>query len=194
MNAHGLFAQHRLATAQGKQHVGQVAGVGSGDQHGIDFGRPAQLLGRSKRQRDIVLPCGIARLLQSASRQPGDATVLRQREPRHQPLDRVQSKPENAKANQENHVARAPSPAAVEVDFGPDLTGSVPSIKDIVRGTSSRRTRAARAGRPRHTVSAIIYFAKTIDAGAELIVAATVLLGSPPPSGLMVNLVMFFDV
>ena len=32
-----------------------------------------------------------------------------------------------------------------------------------------------------------------MDAGAELMVAASVLLGSPPPSGLMVNLVMFFE-
>jgi hypothetical protein len=38
------------------------------------------------------------------------------------------------------------------------------------------------------------YFANAIDAGAELMVAATVLPGSPPPSGLIVNLVMFFDV
>ena len=47
----------------------------------------------------------------------------------------------------------------------------------------------ARAPAPHH-----FYFANTIDAGATLMVAATVLPGSPPPSGLMVNLVMFFDV
>lgn len=38
------------------------------------------------------------------------------------------------------------------------------------------------------------YFAKAIEAGAELIVAVTVLLGSPPESGLILNLVMFLEL
>ncbi len=109
-DAHGLFTQHRLATAQSKLHVGQVAGIGSGDKNGIDFRRLAQLLGRIECQRDIVLPGGLARLIQGASRQPGDAAVLRQRETWHQPLDRVQSKPENAEANHQSECVDAGRP------------------------------------------------------------------------------------
>ena len=50
----------------------------------------------------------------------------------------------------------------------------------------------SRASRPRPHIEP--YFANTMFAGAELMVAASVLLGSPPPSGLLVHLVMFFDV
>ena len=53
-------------------------------------------------------------------------------------------------------------------------------------GTHRGRVARGHTGNP--------YFANTIAAGAELMVAATVLPGSPPPSGLMVNLVMFFEV
>ncbi len=97
----GFSHKDRFAAAEGQQHVGQMAGIGSGDQHGVDFRRAAHLLGRIKGQRDIVLPGRLLRFVQRTSRQRSDAAVLRQREPRHQPFDRVQSKPENPKANQE---------------------------------------------------------------------------------------------
>ena len=62
VDAHGFFAQHRFAAAKGQQHVAEMAGIRSGDKHGINFGRPAQIFRRIERQRDIVLPSGIRAL------------------------------------------------------------------------------------------------------------------------------------
>ena len=127
--------------------------------------------------------CALSR---AASRQGGDAAVLRQREPRHQPFDRVQSKPENPKANQRvNHVARAPSPAAFE--FGVDF---IPAGRMMPPERACRSPRGR--GRPRHTYT--IHFANTMACGAKFVVAVIVLLGSPPVSWLIANLVMFLDV
>ena len=81
----------------------------------------------------------------------------------------------------------ATSPAAFEVDFGgASIRESGADVHSSSRHLFAGEVSAATHPHP--------YFAKTMDAGATLMVAATVLLGSPPPSGLIVNLVMFFDV
>ena len=83
-----------------------MAGVRSGNQHSIDFGRAAHLLSRIKGEWNIELPRRLLRFVQSTPRKGSDAAVLCQRKPRHQPFDRMQSKPENPKANQRVTVWR----------------------------------------------------------------------------------------
>src|SRR6185369_7347266 len=121
-------------------------GIRSGHQHGVDFLRAAHLLGRIEGQRDVVLPGRLLRFVQPTSRQRSDAAVLRQREPRHQPFDRVQSKPENPKANQEWAMWRGrPRPRFLHPDFG---VTSIPArrmaaVERLLALTT--RARAARA-------------------------------------------------
>jgi len=84
-------------------------------------------------------------------------------------------------------VARAPSPAAFEfeLDFCPR--------KIVALERSWRSPRGRR--RPRHTshTTSTTHFANTIACGARFVVAEIVLLGSPPVSWLIWNLVMFLE-
>jgi hypothetical protein len=86
-------------------------------------------------------------------------------------------------------VVAGDSPAAFELDCGGDSIRE--SVADVPQQFAAPTRGRVASG---HTHPDTPYFANAIDAGAELMVAATVLPGSPPPSGLIVNLVMFFDV
>src|ERR1700730_8785473 len=106
-----------------------MASVRRGDQHGVDFLRPAQVLGRIECQRDLVLPGRLLRFFQGTSRQPGNAAVLRQGEARHQAFNRVQSKAENSKASQRGPCGRGrPRPRLLNLNLVllyPTTQGSV---------------------------------------------------------------------
>ncbi len=81
------------------------------------------------------------------------------------------------------------SPAAFEFDLG---VASIPPGEWCHQGFRGNypRGRVARShtNQTNHT-----YFANTTTAGARFVVAAIVLLGSPPVAWLIWNLVMFFE-
>lgn len=161
-----------------------MVGIRSGNEYGIDLRRAAQVLGRIECQGNIVLPGRRLCLLQGASRKRSNAAGLCQRKSRHQTLHCVQSEAENAKANHGiESVARAASPAAIEVDFLFKLK--------CLPGTGFFGTRLR--GRVARAHTNTDHFPNTRTAGAKLLVTVIVLLGSPPVSWLIWNLVMFVE-
>ncbi len=85
----------------------------------------------------------------------------------------------------ENHVVAGDSPAAFEFDLVMLLSQS-----DATRASVA----LAGAGEsPAATQAAPTHFANTMADGARLLVAETVLLGSPPVDWLIWNLVMFLE-
>src|ERR1019366_2653774 len=83
------------------EDVLQVAGIGSGDQHGVDFGAAAEFFGGSKGKavRDAVLPGRLASFVRIPARQRNHLAIPSQREARHQTSDSMQSESRDAKAN-----------------------------------------------------------------------------------------------
>ena len=91
-----------------------------------------------------------------------------------------------------NHVVAGDSPAAFEFDLVCFYSCQRPMPPALPWHLPSR------AGRPRphnpyppHTPTT--HFANTMVCGARFVVAVIVLLGSPPVSWLITNLVMFFE-
>ncbi len=63
IHSHRLFAEHWLARSNRSQDILQVADIGSGDEHGIDFGAAAEFFGGSKHMRNPIIRGGLARLV-----------------------------------------------------------------------------------------------------------------------------------
>src|ERR1039458_4377805 len=102
IHAHRFLAQHRLAGSNRGEHVLQVAGIRSGNQHSVDFGTAAKFFGGGENMRDRVLCRGLACLVRVSARQSDHFAVPSPRETRHQPPHGVQSETCDTKAN---HIA-----------------------------------------------------------------------------------------
>ncbi len=99
IHAHRFLAQHRPAGSNRGEDVLQVAGIRSGNQHGVDFGAAAKFFRGGENMRDRVLCRGLACLVRVSPRQSDHFAVPSQRETRHQPPHGVQSETCDAKAN-----------------------------------------------------------------------------------------------
>ena len=68
VHAHRLFAEYRLAGRNCGKDILQVAGIGSRNQHGVNFRTAAELFGRRKDMRDLILNGRIVCFLRIAAR------------------------------------------------------------------------------------------------------------------------------
>jgi hypothetical protein len=90
VHRHGLLAQHRLAGSHRGQDVLQVAGIGSSDQHGINFRAAAEFLSRGENMWDAVFCRGFMGLIRISARQRDHLAILGESEAWHQSPHRVQ--------------------------------------------------------------------------------------------------------
>jgi hypothetical protein len=87
IHAHGLFAEHRLAAPESREHIETMTSVGRGNEHGIDFRREAELVGGGKVMRDVVFLRGSLGLLRIAALERSDGALGRELKARHQSPD-----------------------------------------------------------------------------------------------------------
>jgi hypothetical protein len=113
VHAHRFLAKHRLASSNRGENVLQVAGIGSGYQHGVNFGAVAELFrgGKGKAMRDAILRGGFACFLCVSARYSNHFAIPGKRESRHQPPHCVQSETCDAKANHVNFTGFSKPPS-----------------------------------------------------------------------------------